>query len=677
HVGDTTTLTGAAIASTADASKNRLDTGSLVVNDLHNSAHSSASQMGFSYSSNSSAASNLAGNAMGAALNMAIPQGGSDSSDTASSIAQGTIIVRNDPDQDLSSIDRSATTLDGNGVSNDFDVDKIKEKQALGQAAGYVGMRAAGDLADYMADHASTDQDQKSWGEGGTYRVLLHGLVGAATAELGGGNATQGALGAAASEAASGAMANYLADHHIDPNSAEGRTLMQLASAAVGGAVGGGAGAVTALDGEKYNRQLHETEKARIKALAGGDKQKEADLSTAACALVHCSAEYAKNSPEYAYYSQLEALGSQPQYADERALLQQQSITRTVVIQSGMSVPVTESLFGYGYGDKTSDYLSYVNNSYGHPFTRLGGGLQAVGGLGAAATGAAAVATGAAACPETLGGGCALAAGGVLLTGWGVDQTQAGVRTGWNGAATPTFGGQAIQNAFGISQGAAELLYGVAGGIGQVYTGISLLPAGTKVATIANADGTFTLAGDSRNLNSVGDFEQLAKGGSVTPTPGGFINQTKVCGSQCVLNVTDPADQALMAQIAQGGDLTGELTESLLNSVATKQGLTVLAGGKYAGNKGFDAVLQNADGSVTILIDAKQVTNGTFSLGKTVDGSLQLSGKWIDRVMGELDKTSPAYRAIDQARDGGTLNTAVIGVNKQTGQLIGVPVNIP
>ncbi|EIL87869.1 hemagglutinin/hemolysin-like protein [Rhodanobacter fulvus Jip2] len=32
---------------------------------------------------------------------------------------------------------------------------------------------------------------------------------------------------------------------------------MQLASAAVGGAVGGGAGAVTALDGEKYNRQLH------------------------------------------------------------------------------------------------------------------------------------------------------------------------------------------------------------------------------------------------------------------------------------------------------------------------------------------------------------------------------------------------------------------------------------
>ncbi|EIL87075.1 putative cell surface hemagluttinin protein, partial [Rhodanobacter fulvus Jip2] len=75
-----------------------------------------------------------------------------DSSDTQSSIAQGTMVVRDNPDQDLSGIDRSATTLNGNSVSNDFDVDKIKEKQALGQAAGYVGMRAAGDLADYMAE---------------------------------------------------------------------------------------------------------------------------------------------------------------------------------------------------------------------------------------------------------------------------------------------------------------------------------------------------------------------------------------------------------------------------------------------------------------------------------------------------------------------------------------------
>ena len=292
HVGDTTTLTGAAIASTADPSKNLLDTGSLIVNDLHNSAHSSASQMGFSYSSSNSAASNAATNAMGAALNMAVPQGGSDSSDTASSIAQGTIVVRDNPDQDLSGIDRSATTLNGNGVSNDFDVDKIRENQSLGQAAGYVGMRAAGSLADrmYMQAAASGDTEaMAAWRDGGVYKTLLHGLVGAATAELGDGDAAQGALGAAASEAASGAMVNYLTGHHIDPNSAEGKTLMQLASAAVGGVAGGGSGAATALDGEKYNRQLHSSEiawlqengKAYAQAQCHCDNPDDAAIQTA------------------------------------------------------------------------------------------------------------------------------------------------------------------------------------------------------------------------------------------------------------------------------------------------------------------------------------------------------------------------------------------------------------
>ena len=501
--------------------------------------------------------------------------------------------------------------------------------------------------------------------------------MGAATAALGGGNGLQGALGAAASERASGAMQDYLVQHGILPADPLFKTLMQLGSAAIGGVVGGGSGAATALQGDQFNRQLHQTEKARIKALAGGDPQKEADLSAAACALVHCSAEYAKDSQKYAYYSQLEALGSQPQYADERTLLQQQTLTRDVVIPSGMSVPSTENLFDYSYGDKTSDTLTYINNSYGHPFTRAGGALQAVGGGVSAATGYGVAAAGVGTCVETVGGGCVAAAGGVLLGAWGADQAQAGARTVWNGSPTQTFGGQAIQDAFGISPGAAELLYGAVGGIGEAYAGLALLPAGSKAAAVINADGTLTLTGESNSLNAVSDFEQMAKGAQATPTPGGYINQAKVCGNQCVLGITDANDQALAARIAQSGDPTGELTESLVNSVAQKQGMTVLDGGKYGGNKGFDAVLQNADGSVTILIDAKQMTNGTFTLGQTADSSLQLSPNWTANVLNKLDPNSPAAVAVVNARKAGTLNTAVIGVDKSTGRLIGVPVNVP
>jgi filamentous hemagglutinin len=60
-------------------------------------------------------------------------------------------------------------------------------------------------------------------------------------------------LGAGASETVSNTMQQYLYNHGVDPNSGEGQALMQLASSAVGGAVGGGAGAATALQGQQFN----------------------------------------------------------------------------------------------------------------------------------------------------------------------------------------------------------------------------------------------------------------------------------------------------------------------------------------------------------------------------------------------------------------------------------------
>jgi filamentous hemagglutinin len=476
HVGDTTTLTGAAIASTADPSKNFLDTGSLVVNDLHNSAHSSASQMGFSYSSSSSAGSNLANNAMGAALNMAIPQGGSDSSDTQSSIAQGTIIVRDHPDQDLSGIDRGATTLDGNGVSNDFDVDEIKENQALGQAAGYVGMRAAGDLADLMADHASTEQEQKAWQDGGIYRVLLHGLVGAATAELGGGNATQGALGAVASEVASGAMANYLADHGIDPNGAEGKTLMQLASAAVGGAVGGGAGAVTALDGEKYNRQLHPSERQLAQSLAAKSNGRY-------------TVQQIEDAMRLSGYSLGQGSVMPGETALTGSLVKVEAGNGDAIYDTGASWVLVQGPNGSQYlaqqvpEQVSPELAAYITDNTGgtdSPYAwareqqgmapgavavgelqdwvsdnRLGsrtlGGLQMVGGALEFTGGVFAAAT----CGT--GFGCAAS---MYLTGAGFDNAMAGSSTLVNGPYTATLGEQGLQWV-GLSPKAASLVYGI------------------------------------------------------------------------------------------------------------------------------------------------------------------------------------------------------------------------
>lgn len=255
QVGGNTNLTGAVIASTADPSKNLLSTGTLSYSDLQNEASYSAmsASIGGGYGSSGGSFSPSIG----------VPQSSDQHSTTQAGIAAGTVNVRDNPGQDLSGLDR-APTLDNQALTNKFDPQKIAENQALGQLAGQVGMTAVGDAAQYMADHATTEAEQKSWQDGGANKVLLHGVVGAAAAALGGGNALGGAMGSGASEAASAAMQNYLVDHHIDPNSTEGRTLMQLGSSAIGLVAGGGSGAATALQGEQFNRQLHPEEKKLI-----------------------------------------------------------------------------------------------------------------------------------------------------------------------------------------------------------------------------------------------------------------------------------------------------------------------------------------------------------------------------------------------------------------------------
>ncbi|HET7329512.1 hemagglutinin repeat-containing protein [Dyella sp.] len=309
-VGGNTHLVGGVIASSADPSKNLLNTGSLTYENIHNEANYSASSVGISggYGAGSSMAGNVL-SGVGAALSLATPQYGQSSSDTNAGIAQGTIHVR-DGNADLSGLDRHPT-LDNQALNPIFDAQKVQENMELGNVAGQVGMRSAGTLAQYMANHAATPEEQAAWSDGGANKTLLHGLVGAATAALGGGNTLQGALGAAASEAASGAMQHYLDAQGItDPN--QRNLLMQLASTAIGGAIGGGVGAATALQGDQYNRTLHPEYVQRIDKAAQQFAQEQ-------CNAGNCiSVDEARNRLIYQAYRNQDATFDQVQAAQGR-----------------------------------------------------------------------------------------------------------------------------------------------------------------------------------------------------------------------------------------------------------------------------------------------------------------------------------------------------------------------
>ncbi|MGY0619423.1 hemagglutinin repeat-containing protein [Lysobacter sp. A378] len=253
EVGGHTELVGAAIASTADSDKNRLSTETLAVSDLHNRTDYSALSVSVSTSGdNQGGTAPMSG---GFSPGMGVRQDEDASSVTSSAISEGAIEIRSGDETALASIDRSATELQQSGLGEIFDEQQVKEKLEMGQVAGEVGMRTAGRLAQEMG-----------WEEGSKEKAVLHGLVGAGIAALGGGDALQGLTGAAASQLVTRAMQEYLGKLKIDPDSGLGKSLMELGSLAVGTAFGGGSGAATALYGEQFNRQLHPEETANIKS---------------------------------------------------------------------------------------------------------------------------------------------------------------------------------------------------------------------------------------------------------------------------------------------------------------------------------------------------------------------------------------------------------------------------
>jgi filamentous hemagglutinin len=202
------------------------------------------------------------------------------------------------------------------------------------------------------------------------------------------------------------------------------------------------------------------------------------------------------------------------------------------------------------------------------------------------------------------------------------------------------------------------------------------MPAGTG-ASVAGAAGAAGAAATAEERASSSTLAAVTEAPAVAPTASGYVNATKVCASGCVLATSTPDQQALVSTILRDGDQSGQLTETLINSIGSSEGYTILSGGKYGGNNGFDHVFVDSSGNVTLLIDSKQINNGAFTLSPdAAGGNMQLSDGWIRTVLRKLDPTSPSYKAVWSAWNNGTLTTAVAGVDRATGRVIAVPVKI-
>ncbi|MCL6056159.1 DUF637 domain-containing protein [Neisseria meningitidis] len=195
------------------------------------------------------------------------------------------------------------------------------------------------------------------------------------------------------------------------------------------------------------------------------------------------------------------------------------------------------------------------------------------------------------------------------------------------------------------------------------------------VPGIGESIQAYKVAKAAKNLQ--GMKKALDKAATVA-TAQGYVSKTKIKIGQTELRVTAATDKQLLKAIGEGRDTTGKMTEQLFDSLAKQNGFRVLSGGKYGGNNGFDHVWQAADGSVVLIVESKQIRNGTVQLNPNgAGGYTQMSREWIKQVVKSLPDGSPAKAVVLKANQNGKLKTAIAGVDRQTGKAVILPVKVP
>ena len=269
----------------------------------------------------------------------------------------------------------------------------------------------------------------------------------------------------------------------------------------------------------------------------------------------------------------------------------------------------------------------------------------------------------------------------------GLDFTELGFSTGVGaglGVVLPV-GAKYLAGFFGPN------LAPVADNMGEIAAETSTLDplanANRAIESLTEGSDTAPLVGPSTQAAGLppSGISQLSTLKAVSPGANGYINMqtTESVGGYINYSDLNAEQQAMVNDITTTGDVGGNKTEELINSIADKEGLNSLDGIKYGSNNGFDHVFQNPTDGTTYILDSKpfvpgevnsgptSVTYGSFSLEPNAAGNFtQLSDDWVDTVLGKLNPSSPGAQAVSQAIDSGTLVKGVIGVNPATGDVV-------
>ena len=258
-----TNLTGGLIDSTAAKEKNNLTTGTLSWSDVQNKAGYSMATNGRLYGADWTPTKTIQtkqGEKTTGGIHMhnspihAQPAKGQAETITQSALIDGAVSITDQAHQkqDISTLNRDTETS-LHQLEKIFDKKKIQERRELVSEFAKLGAEKIGDIA-----------KEKNWAEDDYRRTLLHGLLGALTAQMSGNSALAGGAAGAATERLQPVLDKLLKDYP---------ELREDAGSVIGYAVGkalndGKTGEAVAWNGTKFNWLSHEQQDKRNELIA-------------------------------------------------------------------------------------------------------------------------------------------------------------------------------------------------------------------------------------------------------------------------------------------------------------------------------------------------------------------------------------------------------------------------
>uniref|UniRef100_UPI0036D389FE endonuclease toxin domain-containing protein n=1 Tax=Pantoea sp. sgz302252 TaxID=3341827 RepID=UPI0036D389FE len=372
-VGEHTQLDGAVIASTADSSLNKLDTGTLGWRDIENHAEYSVEHVGAGISTGGTLLDQFKGNMANGVL---AGLNGSDSADstTKAAVSEGTIVIRDKESQQQSVAELSRDVENANpGLEQIFDREKEQNRLKAAQLIAEIGSQALdiarteGQIAatkaanEKVASATQSDRDKaladlkkqdptKQYSEADISRQVYDNFYNQAFAESGLGTggkvqqaiqaataAIQGLAGGNIAQAVSGAAAPYLAEqiHILTDGNPEAKAMAHAVVGAVASYASGNsalAGAAGAVSGElmaqlvmkelypgKAVSELTETEKQTVTALGTLAAGLAGGVTGDSTANAVVGAQAGKNAAEFNWLNQSQSVAFDKELSECRS----------------------------------------------------------------------------------------------------------------------------------------------------------------------------------------------------------------------------------------------------------------------------------------------------------------------------------------------------------------------